>query len=66
MQSLSREEFPQGISLEPGVIVEFTTPGGDEIPGTIVKVGDESVEVDFNHPFAGRDLVFEVEILEVS
>ncbi len=65
IQSLVKKDFPTHIPLEPGVIIEFTTPGGDQIPGTIVKIEDDSVKVDFNHPLAGRDLIFNVEILEV-
>ena len=66
IQSLAKKDFPQDIPLEPGIIIEFTTPGDDRIPGTIIKIGDDSVEVDFNHPLAGREFIFEVEILEVS
>lgn len=66
IQPLAKREFPANIPLEPGLIVEFTTPGGDQIPGTILKIDDDKVEVDFNHPLAGREFVFEVEILEVS
>jgi FKBP-type peptidyl-prolyl cis-trans isomerase SlpA len=43
----------------------FDTPAGDELSGTILQVDDDTVEVDFNHPLAGRVVVFEVEILEV-
>lgn len=66
VHSLTKREFPANIQLEAGLIVEFTTPGGDQIPGTILKIDDDKVEVDFNHPLAGREFVFEVEILEVS
>lgn len=66
VQSLNKSEFPANIPLEAGLIVEFTTPGGDQIPGTILKIEDDKVEVDFNHPLAGREFLFEVEILEVS
>ena len=62
---LARAEFPADMELEPGVIVGFDTPTGEELPGTIVSLTDETVEVDFNHPLAGRVVVFEVEIIEV-
>ena len=64
--TLSRDEFPHDLNLEPGVIVLFTTPAGDEVPGTILMVHETSVEVDFNHPLAGREINFLVEILTVS
>jgi len=62
---LARAEFPADMELEPGVIVGFDTPAGEELPGTIVSLTDETVLVDFNHPLAGRVVVFEVEIIEV-
>ncbi|GAM62770.1 FKBP-type peptidyl-prolyl cis-trans isomerase slpA [Vibrio ishigakensis] len=37
-----------------------------EIPGIITEIAGDSVTVDFNHPLAGRDVVFDVEILEVE
>ena len=52
--------------LEPGVIVGFDTPAGDQIPGMVLEVDEEKVKVDFNHPLAGLNLEFEVEILEIS
>lgn len=66
VHALARNEFPQAIPLEPGVIVEFTTPGGDQIPGTILGAAEDRVKVDFNHPLAGHELTYIVEILEVS
>lgn len=64
--SLSRDEFSTEIGIEPGVIVLFTTPAGDEVPGTILSVDENSVEVDFNHPLAGHDINFSVKVLTVS
>ena len=34
--------------------------------GTVLSVGEGSVEIDFNHPLAGRSVQFEVEIIEAS
>jgi FKBP-type peptidyl-prolyl cis-trans isomerase SlpA len=63
--TMTRSAFPEDEELEPGVIMGFDTPAGDEVSGTILSVDGDSVEVDFNHPLAGRVVVFEVEILEV-
>ncbi len=61
-----RDSFPAGMAPEPGQIIGFSTPDGQEIAGAVIEVGDEEVEVDFNHPLAGREIVFEVEILSVE
>jgi len=66
LQSMSRADFSPELELEPGLAIAFETPSGDEVPGTIVEVGEQQVRVDFNHPLAGADIVFSVEILEVQ
>lgn len=35
------------------------------IPATIIKAGKFTVDVDLNHPFAGKDLRFEVDVVDV-
>lgn len=58
--------FPADISPEPGLIIGFTDEQGQEIPAAVLEVLEDRVKVDFNHPLAGREIVFEVEILEVE
>ena len=65
LHQLSRSEFSRELELEPGVIIGFDTPSGEELPGTVVSLTDAVVEVDFNHPLAGRVVVFEVDIIAV-
>lgn len=63
---MPRADFPLDISLERGQIIDFQTPGGTATPGAVVAIGAEFVEVDFNHPLAGRTLKCEVEILAIT
>jgi FKBP-type peptidyl-prolyl cis-trans isomerase SlpA len=66
VRRLPREQFVGLDSpLEPGLIVSFAGPGG-ELPGVVRTVYPQRVEVDFNHPLAGRDIVFDVAILAVD
>jgi len=62
---LPRADFPADLPLEPGTIIGFDTPSGEEVPGTIQGLEDDVVVVDFNHPLAGYEITFDVEILEV-
>ena len=55
-----------GEALAPGVVHSFEAPSGDLLPATIVELREDEVDVDFNHPLAGRDLQFEVELLSVG
>ncbi len=66
VHGMSIHDFSHDMPLEPGVIINFTTPTGDETPGTVVEVDDEQVLVDFNHPLCGHAIIFQVEILAVS
>ena len=63
---LNRSEFPEDMELQPGTIINFTTPAGHEIPGMVKAVAADTVTVDFNHPLAGHELTFSVKILEVA
>ena len=65
IQLLSRDDFAD-IEPEIGTVMSFADPAGGELPGVIVAVNERQVEVDFNHPLAGRTLTFEVEVLDVK
>ena len=65
VHQLPRADFAAEMALEPGLIIGFTTPAGEELSGTIMSFDDDRVEVDFNHPLAGRVVVFDVEIIDV-
>ena len=54
-----------GAKLEEGLIVSFDGPGG-ELPGVIGRILEHHVEVDFNHPLSGRDILFDFSIISVS
>lgn len=59
-------DFSDDLAPEVGLTLNFGTPEGEELPGTIRDIKDTSVEVDFNHPLAGLPLVFSVKILDIN
>jgi len=63
---LPRSRFPAGMTLEPGQIIAFEGQGGEELAGAILALDDQYVEVDFNHPLAGKAVTFRVEVLAVE
>ena len=63
---LPRNEFADDLPVDPGTVISFSTPAGDEVPGTIKEVKDDVVTVDFNHPLAGHDVIFEVHIVDIK
>lgn len=51
---------------EVGMGLVSRTPEGQEMNLLVVEVKDETVILDGNHPLAGRDLVFDLEVVEIS
>ncbi len=66
VQTFKRHEFSADMVLEPGVMISFADARQSELPGVVSRVEGDEVEVDFNHPLAGRTLTFEVEIIDVE
>lgn len=66
IQWLAADQFPQDMALETGEVIGFSDPEGVEVAGIILERDDQRVKVDFNHPLAGREIEFEVEILSVE
>lgn len=64
VQSLPKEQFA-GIELSEGMTLYGQGEEGQTVQVTVKGFSEESVEVDFNHPLAGKDLLFAVSITEV-
>jgi FKBP-type peptidyl-prolyl cis-trans isomerase SlpA len=66
VQMFKRHEFSADMVVEKGVMISFADARQSELPGVVSHVEGDRVEVDFNHPLAGRTLTFEVEIIDVE
>lgn len=64
IQQAPREYF-QGIDLEVGLPLQAQTPEGNIISMVVVDFDENTVTVDLNHPLAGRDLVFDIEVVHI-
>ena len=62
---LDKSRFASDMALDSGVIVNFDSANGSQIPGIIRSVEGDSVTVDFNHPLAGHKVTFELEVVKV-
>lgn len=65
VQQVPRESFSADFELSIGLVVGFSDAAGAENPAVITDFDDDSVTVDFNHPLAGKSILFEVQIIEV-
>lgn len=66
IQVMKRSDFAADMPISPGLVVSFADAQNAELPGVIASVEGDRIEVDFNHPLAGKTLKFEVQILEVK
>ncbi len=65
-QQVPRTVFPPEMKLEKGMGFSFKTPQGQVIHATITEANSESVTVDMNHPLAGRNLIFELKVVDIA
>lgn len=65
VMTVARRRFPAAVTPEPGLVVDFGVAGGS-LPGVVTAVEGDRVTVDFNHPLAGRELIFAVAIRAVE
>lgn len=64
--SVPRENVPGDIEPEVGQQLAIQQQGGQQVPVTVTEVTEEKVVLDANHPLAGKDLVFEIELVEIA
>lgn len=64
--AVPKEKLPQDMEPQVGMSVEAHSPEGQKQILVIVEVKDTEVVLDGNHPLAGKDLIFEIELMEVN
>jgi FKBP-type peptidyl-prolyl cis-trans isomerase SlyD len=62
---IEAQVFSQMADLSEGLICQVTNPDGLEELVTVVEIAEDIISVDANHPYAGQDLKFSVEIVAV-
>lgn len=61
-----RSSFPADIPAALGEQLILRSPEGHEVPALIVDVNDTEISLDANHPLAGFDLTFEIELISAE
>ncbi len=64
--AVPRAQIPDNIPLEVGTALQMRSPDGRAIAVTVAEVTDETVTLDANHPLAGHDLTFEIELVSIG
>lgn len=65
-QQIPREGIPDDIPLDPGTQLQMQTPDGQAVPVTLVEADEATVTLDANHPLAGQDLIFDIEVVSIN
>jgi FKBP-type peptidyl-prolyl cis-trans isomerase 2 len=66
VRTINKEQFPKGVKLEVGASYYTKDKEGATVSFTISAIEDNTVTIDFNHPLAGKTLIFEVAIVNVK
>jgi len=66
IHEVPREHLPQEVQPEVGMGLVSKSPEGQEIQLIVKEVKDESIIVDANHPLAGKELTFEIEVVGIN
>jgi len=66
LAEVEREKLPQTESLEVGKTLEVQQPDGQSFMVKVTGLTETMVSLDANHPLAGQDLTFDIELLELS
>ncbi|GIX47455.1 MAG: peptidyl-prolyl cis-trans isomerase [Candidatus Tectimicrobiota bacterium] len=62
---VARQQLPPGLEPYVGQRLQMTQPDGAAIPVLVTEVNEASITLDANHPLAGKDLVFEITLVEI-
>jgi FKBP-type peptidyl-prolyl cis-trans isomerase SlpA len=66
IQEVEKSQLPQDMAPQVGMGLVSKSPDGQEINLVVVEVKEESIVVDGNHPLAGKDLIFDLEVVEIK
>lgn len=65
-QTVPRGAIPDDIELSVGLVLHAQGPNGETLQFSVAGFDDEQVMVDGNHPLAGQDLIFDLELVEIG
>jgi peptidylprolyl isomerase len=66
MVDVERAQMPEDINPEVGMMLQVQGQDGSVSHVTVAEVTEEKVTLDANHPLAGEDLTFEIELTEIA
>lgn len=61
-----KDQFPEGMNPETGMQLMLSNGQGQQFPVVVTEVKENSVVLDANHPLAGQDLIFDIEMVSIE
>ena len=65
IQKVPRDRVPAEVDLEVGMQLGARTESGQQIAFTVVDLTEDELTIDANHPLAGKDLTFDIQLVEI-
>lgn len=65
VQQVPRDALPPELEPQEGMQLQAQTPEGAQMTLIVTAVAEQEITVDANHPLAGKDLIFEIEMVEI-
>lgn len=66
VQEFGKDVFPPDMTLIEGATIMGQNELGQQMMGKIVSLSDSTATIDFNHPLAGKNLNFEIELVSID
>ena len=63
---ISRTEFPDDMNIEIGMRLEGNQQNGKSVQVTIIEINEDTIKLDANHPLAGKDLTFDITLIDIN
>ena len=63
---VDRQQLPSDLEVQEGQQLQLQDPSGQVIAVTVADIKDSTVTLDANHPLAGEDLIFEIQLVELA
>ena len=64
--TVTKDQLPEDMEPAEGLQLQLNQPNGQPIPCVVAKVEGEDVTIDANHPLAGKDLTFDIEVVDIG
>ncbi|PMB01015.1 peptidylprolyl isomerase [Fischerella thermalis CCMEE 5268] len=63
---VDKERIPTDVSVEVGQMLQISQSNGQAIPVVVTEVSDSQITLDANHPLAGQELIFDIQLIQIN